>query len=164
MSFFLGLLGLPDFLKPEYQGLCWLLDDLNATCLVIDGGKLGSTELTFPKEFTSSSHGQTSDERKPKKQEIPWKCLNVFRGDLWVADSVDPHRSPLDTFRHFQGISYFFGFLSSEVCPCELRVKSSGHVSSVEPSLPPSKTRQVAFKSFNDQHSPWYSDGTWLSL
>ena len=76
----------------EYKDLCWSLDDLNATCLVFDGGKLGSIELTCPQHFIRSTCDQSMDNRKSKKQELPWKCLNISRGELWVADSLVPQK------------------------------------------------------------------------
>ena len=64
--------------------------DLNATCLVFDEGNYGLTELRCPEPSTKRQGGLEKDVKNTKKQELPWKCLNISKGDLWIADTLDP--------------------------------------------------------------------------
>ena len=74
----------------ECQKLCWGMVDLNTTCLVFDGGNYESTKLQCPELSTKRHGGLEKDVKNTTKKELPWKCLNISMGDLWIADTLDP--------------------------------------------------------------------------
>ena len=62
----------------------------NTTCLVFDGGNYESTKLQCPELSTKRHGGLEKDVKNTTKKKLPWKCLNISMGDLWIADTLDP--------------------------------------------------------------------------
>ena len=78
----------------EQRHLCWSRADLDSYCLVFDGGIHGTPELKHPPmepELKRPPKKKTQPAAKPH-QSLPWKSLRISRGDLWVADTKDPHK------------------------------------------------------------------------